>query len=324
MRRLSPWLILVLVACLSASVLGQERAWHDRSGNKVVGEITGRDDDSITLRLSDGSSLVIPLNDLAPADRRAAFAWRPRQVKRDLAFGQPWRVAFMKMEFAWVPPGSFRQGSSVLEEGRGADESPREVVLSRGFWLSKSEVTQAQWSLLMVHSPSRFVGPELPVDRVSWDEATAFCKKMTLRARAEGSLPEGYVYTLPSEAQWEYACRAGAVTAFGHGNEKGSLENYGWTRENALGKTHPVAALRPNRWGLHDMHGNVLEWCRDYYGKYPKGKTTNPAGASVGEKRVARGGCILNPRLDCRSAKRYKGDPSEKDMVGLRVALTQR
>ena len=260
MRRLVSWLLLAFIAYLPGVLFGQEREWRDLSGNKVRGEITARDEENITLRLADGSSRVIPLNNLTAADRRIAFAWRPRQENKKLVFGRPWQVASLGMELAWIPPGSFRQGSSVLEEGRGGDEPLREVVISRGFWLSKREVTQAQWSFLMRNSPSEFVGADLPVERVSWDGATAFCQKMTRQARALGSLPDGYVYSLPSEPQWEYACRAGAVTAFGHGNERGGLEKYGWTRENAQNKTHPVGSLRPNRWGLHDMHGNFDHW----------------------------------------------------------------
>jgi len=262
------------------------------------------------------------MDNLAEADRRVAFAWRPRYSIRKVMFGHPWTVPSLDSEMVWVPPGNYRRGSSVLEKGRAEDEALREVVVSRGFWLSKFEVTQAQWSTVMGNSPSEFEGKDLPVEHVSWNAATVFCQKVTERERTNGSLPQGYVYSLPSEAQWEYACRAGTTTAFCHGNEAGGLDEYAWTTENAEEKTHPVGKLRPNRWGLHDMHGNVLEWCRDLYGEFPKGKTIDPTGLGFGKKRVARGGSILNPQLDCRSAKRYSGDPDEEDMVGLRFALT--
>ena len=307
---------------LPSVMLGQVREWKDISGNLVRGEITARDGETITLRLEDGGSLVMPMDNLTDADRRIAFSWRPKHGNPKVVFGQPWTVPDMNMEMVWIQPGDYRRGSSVLEKGRDEDETLRKVIVSRGFWLSKFEVTQGQWSSLMRKSPSDFEGDELPVEHVSWNDATAFCHKMTDRERGKGNLPQGFVYSLPSEAQWEYACRAGSTTAFGHGNEAGGLDEYAWTMENAKERTHPVGELRPNRWGLHDMHGNVLEWCRDLYAEYPKGKTIDPKGPGFGQKRVARGGSVINPRIDCRSAKRYKGEPDEKDIVGFRVALT--
>lgn len=324
MARFFRYLYVAFFVALPLCLLGQVKEWQDLSGNRVRGEIVSRDDDSITLRLDDGGTLVIPMDNLSPGDRRIAFAWRPRHGNPKAVLGRPWTAKTLGMELVWIPPGSFRIGSSVLEKGRGEDEPQREVVISRGFWLSKFEVTQAQWLIVMRGSPSEFEGDDLPVEHVTWNEATSFCQKMTKRERDNETLPNGYIYSLPSEAQWEYACRAGTRTAFGHGNEAGGLEKYGWTIDNAEEKTHEIGKLLPNPWGLHDMHGNVLEWCRDVYGDYPKGKSTNPTGAVFGDKRVARGGSILNSQLDCRSAKRYKGEPAEKDLVGLRVVLTQR
>ncbi|MFP6854595.1 MAG: formylglycine-generating enzyme family protein [Opitutales bacterium] len=319
-----PWSKLVSLSCifiLPLSLLGQVREWKDISGNRVRGEITARDGEIVTLRLENGESMAMPIDNLTESDRRIAFGWRPRQVNSKVIFGRPWIVPGTGLEMVWIKPGNYRRGSSVLEEGRAKDEALREVVLSRGFWLSKFELTQAQWASLMNSSPSRFSGKNRPVEHVSWEDANTFCLKMTKRERINGFLPQGFVYSLPSEAQWEYACRVGSTTAFGHGNEAGGLDKFAWTLENANGKTHEVGELRPNRWGLHDMHGNVLEWCRDRYGEYPKGKTIDPEGSLIGAKRVARGGSVTNPRMECRSAKRFKGEPEEKDMVGLRVAL---
>ena len=311
-----------LVLILSAwSLHGQVRDWRDLSGNRVRGEMTSREAGTITLRLEDGSSLVIPMDNLSADDRRIAFAWRPRHGSPKLTFGRPWKVSSPDLTMAWIPPGDYRRGSSVLEKDRSEDETLKEVVVSRGFWLSKHEITQAQWTLVMGNSPSEFDGDDLPVEGVSWAEASTFCEKSTENARANGTLPPGYVYSLPSEAQWEYACRARTVTAFFHGNEAGGLEKYAWTSENAEGKTHPVGELRPNRWGLHDMHGNVLEWCRDFYSEYPKLKSINPTGPKDGSEYLARGGSILNSRLECRSAKRFKMDVEQRKMVGLRLAL---
>ena len=323
MIRRKQWATLFWLVLLPWSLHGQARQWRDVSGNRVEGEITSREADSITLRLTDGSSLVIPMNNLSAEDRSIAFAWHPPQGNAKLVFGLPWKLLSLNLKMAWIPPGSFRQGSTVLEEGRGEDESLREVVIGRGFWLSQREVTQAQWAVVMEEVPGDEEGDELPVVGITREQADTFCVKITKRARANGALPRGYLYSLPSEAQWEYACRAGAVSAFCHGNEAGGLDKYAWTIENAKSKTHPVGELRPNRWGLYDMHGNALEWCRDFYGEYHKTKIVNPTGPRAGKEFVARGGSVLHPRLDCRSAKRHKRKFGDKDMIGLRIALTQ-
>ena len=121
----------------------------------------------------------------------------------------------------------------------------------------------------MGDNPSRFKGPDLPVESVSWHEAMAFCEKLTQREREAGRLPEGYEYTLPTEAQWEYACRAGTTTRFSFGDSDSDLGDYGWYGGNSSYTTHPVGEKLANPWGLYDMHGNVQEWCRDWYGNYP-------------------------------------------------------
>jgi formylglycine-generating enzyme required for sulfatase activity len=226
----------------------------------------------------------------------------------------------LKLDLIWVEAGTFLMGSPPDEEGRHQAEGPQtRVTLSRGFWLGRTELTQAQYQALTGTNPSRFttVGPEAPVERVSWLEAMELCEKLTERERAAGRLPDGFVYSLPTEAQWEYACRAGTT-----GPTAGDLPEMSWYELNSDETTHPVAQLAPNRWGFFDLSGNVLEWCFDWYGNYPGGSVTDPAGPAHGHFRMARGGS-WRTRLDVgRSAARAGGSPGRQDYtIGLRLAL---
>jgi formylglycine-generating enzyme required for sulfatase activity len=181
-------------------------------------------------------------------------------------------------------------------------------------------VTQAQWEAVIRNNPSGFKGADLPVEQVSWDDAMAFCRRLTERERAAGRLPDGYVYTLPTEAQWEYACRAGTTGPYaGDGN----LDDMGWYSQNSGNTTHPVGQKRPNAWGLYDMHGNVWEWCRDWYGNYPGGLVRDPTGPASGSYRVNRGGCWNYPATECHSASRYFLGPGDRlYFFGFRLALS--
>ena len=234
--------------------------------------------------------------------------------------GQAWMVPDLNLEMASVCPGTFTMGSPANEPGRVNDEGPQtRVTLTRAFWLGQTEVTQAQWEALMGSNPSTFKGASRPVEQVSWNDAMAFCRKLTERERAAGRLPKGYAYTLPTEAQWEYACRAGTTGLYaGDGN----LDDMGWYEGNSGNTTHPVGQKQPNTWGLYDMHGNVWEWCLDWYGNYPGGRVTDYAGPSTGTRRVFRGGGWGRGAAFCRSAFRFKGVPSFRFFIlGLRVAL---
>jgi formylglycine-generating enzyme required for sulfatase activity len=234
--------------------------------------------------------------------------------------GQAWTVPDLNLEMAYVRPGTFTMGSPANEPGRVNDEGPQtRVTLTRAFWLGQTEVTQAQWEALMGSNPSTFKGASRPVEQVSWNDAMAFCRKLTERERAAGRLPKGYAYTLPTEAQWEYACRAGTTGLYaGDGN----LDDMGWYEGNSGNTTHPVGQKQPNAWGLYDMHGNVWEWCLDWYGNYPGGRVTDYAGPSTGTRRVFRGGGWGRGAAFCRSAFRFKGVPSFRFFIlGLRVAL---
>lgn len=229
------------------------------------------------------------------------------------------------MPVVWITAGSFRMGSPTGERGRKADESPvTPVTFSNGFWLGALEVTRAQWTALMGGDGSRFGqgGEDLPATGIGWKEARSFCEELTRREAEAGRLPEGYVFRLPTEAEWEYACRAGTRTAYSAGDREADLYQVGWYNENAGGKPHPVGRKAPNAWGVHDMHGNVREWCLDWYGPYSGSEVTDPTGAIRGTDRVNRGGSFQDFARECRSANRSRGMPGFKTPSnGFRVAL---
>jgi formylglycine-generating enzyme required for sulfatase activity len=231
----------------------------------------------------------------------------------------------VEMKFAYCPAGSFRMGSPASEAERGDDEDPVQVRISEGFWMGQYEVTQAQWAAVMGSNPSKFKGDDLPVEQVSWEEAQAFIGKLNQSA----PLPGGWKYALPSEAQWEYACRAGTSTAFGFGESLSSGEanfNGAWPYGSGakgpyLAKTSVAGNYKPNGWGLYDMHGNVSEWCADWHGEKLVGGT-DPVGVLTGPDRVIRGGSWDLDGFDCRSASRGGYDPGYRlnRYLGFRVA----
>jgi formylglycine-generating enzyme required for sulfatase activity len=228
----------------------------------------------------------------------------------------------LALALIWVAPGTFTMGSPIGEPERHKAEGPQtRVTLTQGFWLGKTEITQAQYQAVMGSNPSTFtkVGPTAPVERVSWINAMAFCRKLTERERVAGRLPEGYIYTLPTEAQWEYAHRAGSTAAYPDEPEATS-----WYDQNSGATTHPVGQKRPNAWGFHDMAGNVLEWCYDWYGDYPGGTVTDPTGPARGYYRMARGGSWRTDARLGRCAARAGGSEGRLDYtIGFRVALSR-
>ena len=229
--------------------------------------------------------------------------------------GQKWTIPDLQLDLMPIAPGTFQMGS--ITGGEDSERPVTKVTFLRRFWLGKTEVTQAQWLAVMGSNPSSFKGDNLPVEQVSWDDAMEFCWKLTERERAAGQLPEGYAYTLPTEAQWEYACRAGTT-----GDYAGNLDEMGWYRQNSGQSTKPVGTKQANAWGLHDMHGNVWEWCLDRYRSYPGGSVTDPNGASSGSGRVLRGGCWSGRADYCRSALRMNWDSGNRyDVTGFRLAL---
>ena len=225
----------------------------------------------------------------------------------------------LKLELNWIPPGSFVMGSPA-ELAKNKAETPQfQVTITQGFWLGRTEVTQAQYEAVIKENPSTFKdgGPDAPVERVSWIDAMAFCEKLNEREASAGRLPDGFRYTLPTEAQWEYACRAGTTDEY-----PGDPAIMAWYDGNSGGKTHTVATKQPNAWGLYDMSGNVLEWCLDWYGEYPRGPAIDPAGPRTGYYRMARGGSCRAEMHVGRSASRAGGSPGRLDYtIGFRVAL---
>jgi formylglycine-generating enzyme required for sulfatase activity len=239
----------------------------------------------------------------------------------------PITIPGLNFEMMPIPAGTFVMGSPDDEKDRdvGGNEGPQTTVtITKPFWLGKTEVTQAQWKAVMGNNPSYHTGDDLPVEMISWSDAAAFCQKLNEMAR--DTLPAGYHYTLPTEAQWEYACRAGTTTRFYYGDDPGynQLEKYAWYGVNNSGKTHPVGGKLPNDWGLHDMHGNVWEWCLDFKGDYYGGRVTDPQGSQSGTDRVFRGGGWNDVAKYCRSAFRNGRRPhgSNSSDLGFRVALS--
>ena len=169
------------------------------------------------------------------------------------------------MQFKRIPAGEFDMGST---DGDSDERPVHRVRISRDFYLGIHEVTQAEYRAVTGKSPSNFKGDDLPVEKVSWEEANEFCRLLTERERTAGGLPSGMVYRLPTEAEWEYAARAGTTTKYCFGDDESGLGEYAWYGGNSGSTTHPVGQKRPNAWGLYDMHGNVWEWCQDWYGAY--------------------------------------------------------
>jgi formylglycine-generating enzyme required for sulfatase activity/predicted Ser/Thr protein kinase len=226
----------------------------------------------------------------------------------------------MGMEFKLIKPGTFIMGSPTSEPHRNEDETQHQVTLTRPYYLGVYEVTQEQYQRVMGINPSYFKGASNPVDSVSSEDAKAFLSKLN---DLEIEKSSGRVYRLPTEAEWEYACRAGSATAYSFGDSEKELENYAWYSKNSGVTTHPVGEKLPNAWGLYDMHGNVREWCSDRCADYPSGSVTDPFGSNGGFGRVDRGGSWNDEAAFCRSALRLSGSLSDRDVsYGFRVALS--
>jgi formylglycine-generating enzyme required for sulfatase activity len=219
------------------------------------------------------------------------------------------------IEFVLIPAGTFTMGS---ETGEPDERPPHRVTIRQPFYLGKYEVTQAQWQTVMGNNPSLFTGdPALPVEQVWWDTVQDFIRKLnTMEGRN--------VYRLPTEAEWEYAARAGSSTAYSFGDDPARLGEYAWYKDNSGGKTHPVGRLKPNAWGLYDMHGNVMEWVQDWYGRYTGEAVTDPQGAATGTHRMRRGGAWNSTAEVCRSANRYSVPGYRDDFLGFRLVQTIR
>ena len=231
------------------------------------------------------------------------------------------------LEMLKVRAGTFMMGSPGNEDGRFDDEKLHKVTLTQDYWLGKYPVTQAQWLAIMGNDPSHFFGGDRPVESVDWHCAKYFCVR--LNKKFKDKLPSGYQFDLPTEAQWEYACRAGTTTAYFWGNTCNATKaNYdgNYPRGTSckgpyLERTTSVGSYAPNDWNFYDMHGNVWEWCRDWYGSYD-GDAIDPVGPSSGSDRVIRGGSCRNYAGYCRSASRFNLNPDlRRSFLGFRLAV---
>jgi formylglycine-generating enzyme required for sulfatase activity len=223
----------------------------------------------------------------------------------------------VQLEFVLIPAGSFIMGSD--ENTGDGDESPQhKVIFTRPFYLGKYEVTQEQWEKIMAHNPSHFKGAKLPVETVSWND----CQRFLAKLHEKTKLP----FALPTEAQWEYACRAGTTTTWSFGGNDAAIRDYAWQTGNSQGTPHPVGEKKPNPWNLYDMHGNVGEWCADWYVKhaYPGEDVKDPRGpaAPLNGSRVVRGGAWGDPSDYLRCAYRNCNGPNDATYgIGLRCVL---
>ena len=224
------------------------------------------------------------------------------------------------MKFSSISAGEFLMGSPVKEIQRCNDETQHRVELTKSFYLGVTQVTQDQYERVMGKNPSANKSPQNPVENVCWEDAVVFCRELSALP-AEKAV--GINYRLPTEAEWEYACRAGTTTAWMFGDLSDHLCDYCWFNENRNyeGTARPVGGKKPNAWGLDDMHGNVNEWCQDWYGEYPSGSVTDPTGPTSGSGRVTRGGSWFEDCWTCRSACRRGGTNPESwyNSVGFRV-----
>jgi formylglycine-generating enzyme required for sulfatase activity len=221
------------------------------------------------------------------------------------------------MRLVLIPAGSFTMGSPKSETGRSDNEGPQhQVTISKAFYMGVYEVTQPQYTQVMGRNPSRFKDANNPVECVRWEDVNDFCAKLSHKT--------GRTVRLPTEAQWEYACRAGSIAKFYFGDDDSALGEYAWYTNNSNQEPHPVGLKRANNFGLYDMHGNVWEWCSDWYtDSYPEGDSADPRGASSGWEHVQRGGSWTNgPPRSCRSARRNWVDPDLRQAtVGFRVVV---
>jgi len=226
------------------------------------------------------------------------------------------------MTFRLIPSGTFVMGSPSDELGHSSDETQHTVTISEPYYIQTTEVTQGQWKAVMGNNPSSLTdcGLSCPVEYVSWEDVQSFIETLN-------TIDEGF-YTLPTEAQWEFAARAGSDKAFANGlisdkTTDSNLDIMGWYGSNSSGKLHVVAQKQANAWGLFDMHGNLREWCHDWYGSYPTGSVTDPVGPLSGSNRVVRGCSFGNHAQYCRSARRFKFSPNDRYYyIGFRLSRT--
>jgi len=318
-----------------ASPSGRELAELKGHRGRILSATLDPNGKRILTTSSDGTIRVwesVPYRDRLPSISRLreAKASAEDQARRQaetsssarLDDGRPFSAGerlLLGLPVRWIPPGSFLMGSPDSEESRGVDEVQHEVVLSRGFFLAETECTQGQWAAVMGGDPSNFWGRNRPVEQVSWEEAVEFCSRLTEQQRKAGILSTNWSWRLPTEAEWEYAARAGNES-----ERPGEIDAIAWYGGNSGSQTHPVGTKRPNAWGLRDVIGNVWEWCSDWYGDYTTEQVTDPTGTATGTVRCGRGGSWFNVQGLSRTASRSWGAPTLRNRnLGFRPALAR-
>lgn len=232
-----------------------------------------------------------------------------------------------KLSLIWISPGTFKMGSHKDDVGYDPleDEALFQGTLTKGFWLGQYPVTQAQWQSVISQNPSRFLllnSMNHPVENISWYDSLHYCEQ--LNGLFSNELPAKYQFSLPTEMQWEYACRAGTLSSFYTGDSESDLARAAWYAGNSADQTHPVGEKSPNAWGLYDMHGNVFEWCYDTSAPYPKMPVIDWVGKGMGITRVLRGGGWSESYSSggLRSASRGGAPPETKQpWIGFRICL---
>ena len=313
------WLYSTMPAALTVTPLGPN------SKDDEPPSVPSGESHSVVVSVVEPASLsLVPLASpqSVPTSRQSgaqASGTDPYGEYREIA------VQSVPFRFRWIPPGQFMMGSPLTEYGRFSVEEQQPVTITRGFWMGETSVTQAQWQAVMPGNPSMFKGLTRPVEMVSWHDCMEFCHRLN------AIHPKVYA-RLPSEAEWEYACRAGTVTAFNDGSDctelygrDAALENLGWYWKNSGFETQPVKQKAPNTWGLYDMHGNVREWCLDISNSTQTLEVEDPmvTGCSA-DPRMARGGSWNYYASYCRSACRRWSDPNIRNgRLGLRIIMGQ-
>ena len=240
----------------------------------------------------------------------------------ELSLLAEWKPKLVLKNLIYITPGNFFMGSETGDPFRNQDETFHEVTITHSFWMGKHEVTNERWNEVWGITDFNSSEQQLPVSQVSHGKAQAFCWKLTESERAAGNIPPGFIYRLPTEAEWEYACRAGTSSVFSFGDDPDSLSNFAWHKSESRGELQPVGRKSPNAWGLHDMHGNIYEWCFDWYGDYSSFSVVNPLGALSGKGRVLRGGSYTSDGSQCRSSFRYPLTPITRAFnIGFRLVL---
>ena len=271
--------------------------------------------------MSDDSRAIVPVSQhgvVASAGRRIEIT---EKLRAKSSGKKEYTCPIMGAIFVLIPAGTFMMGSPEDEIGRMDYETLHQVTISKPFYLQTTPITQKQWDVVMGNNDSEFKGENLPVDSESWNDVQEYIQKLN-------ELAGGVRYRLPTEAEWEYACRAGSNGKYCFGDDETMLGEYAWYMTNSNKQTHPVGLKRPNAWGLYDMHGNVFEWCSDRCGaedseSYIESPRDDPQGPSSGELRVCRGGNCFGDVTFTRAAHRWGDGPSGRDshteQIGFRL-----